>query len=482
MLRSLVAAGLLCVLFISDICSAAAKQPLTVARALETTRIMANMEAVGPANPDGAVSLSPSGKRYVMRLVRGDVARNGVWMEILTGSMDALETARPKSVARLFTSGLGAGLGGFGSDMDVMDGIPLRWLNEDEVVFLWSDERSVRQATRVNLESGNIDRLTSHPTPLGGFDVAADGAVLYYAKAQPRNSTPALEKSGFVVSQNVDAYGLFHRNLEVTAYDVAWNTQWFIQERGRATPRALAIAGRAIDLASFHRVQFAPDGKTAAVTSAPQRYSAEWSAYAGVVVETGLRVAQRDVRNPAARVLQQLYVVDLSSGTSRPLWNTISSVSEVRWSRDGRSLLLAPTYLPPPDRDPAGLAGYAAAVVEVASGNYQRLPVDLRGRGLPALRWGGAKEIEVESRSGDDVQRAIFRKEGAQWRLRTSLAEQKASPPIRVEVRQDLNTPPRIYAVELENGKATGREALIADPNPDLSDLTSQQIFLFISL
>jgi dipeptidyl aminopeptidase/acylaminoacyl peptidase len=470
MRRALVAAGLLCVLFVAEISSAAVKQPLTVARAIETTRIMTNMEAVGPANPDGAVSLSPSGKRYVLRLVRGDVARNGVWMEILTGSMVSLETATPKSVARLFTSGLGAGFGAFGSDMDVMDGSPLRWLNDDEVVLLWSDEHSVRQATRVNLQSGKIDRLTSSPTPLGGFDVSANGAVLYYAKARPRNSTPQLEQSGFVVPPNVDAYGLFHRNLEVTAYDVAWNTQWFIQERGQPAPRALAIAGREIDLASFHRVQFAPDGRTAAVTSAPQRYSQEWSVYSGVAVETGFKAAQRDVRNPMARILQQLYVVDLTSGASRPLWNTINAVSEVRWSGDGRSLLLAPTYLPPPDRDPAGLAGYAAAVVEVASGKYQRLPVDLRGRGLPALRWVGAHEIEMETRSGDDVQRVNFRKEGAQWRLRSSQSRQTAAPPIRVEIRQDLNTPPRLYAVELENGKASGREALIADPNADLRD------------
>src|SRR5690349_13840403 len=105
MFRLQVAAGLLCVVFICDSCFAAAKQPLTVARALQTTRIMTNMETVGAANPDGAVSLSPSGKRYVLRLVRGDVARNGVWMEILTGRMDALDSVKPRSVARLFTSG-----------------------------------------------------------------------------------------------------------------------------------------------------------------------------------------------------------------------------------------------------------------------------------------------------------------------------------------------------------------------------------------
>jgi hypothetical protein len=478
LLRPLIA-GVLCAAFVHV---AAAKQPLTVERALQTTRIMMNMEATGPANPDGAVSISPSGKRYVLRLVRGDVARNGVWMEVFTGRMDAIETARPKSVARLFTSGLGAGLGSFGSDVDVTDFVPLRWLSESEVVFLWSDERGIRQATRLNLDSGAVDRLTSHPTPLAGFDVAADGAVLYFARAQTRNATPGMEESGFVLPQNADAYSLFERNLHATTFDVAWNTQWFIQ-RGQETPRMLAIAGRETDLTLFHRVQFAPDGKSAVVTSAPQRYAEEWSGYTGFV-QTYLAAARRDVRSASARVVQQLYVVDVATGTSRPVWNTINSVSEVRWSPDGRSLLLAPTHLPPPDQDPAGLAGYAAAVVDVASGKYYRLPVNLLGRGLPALRFVSNKEIELESRRGDDVQRAVFRKRGQEWQLQSSASRQEervaaqearvsmpeASPPLRLELRQDLNTPPRLHAVELKGGKPTGRDELILDPNPGLLD------------
>jgi dipeptidyl aminopeptidase/acylaminoacyl peptidase len=467
MFRPLVTAGAVCAVLLTGSHCAAAKQPLTVARALETTRIMMNMEAVAPANPDGAVSISPSGKRYVLRLVRGDVARNGVWMEILAGRMDGLEEARPRPVAKLFTSGLGGGLGAFGSDVDVMGFVPLRWLGESEVVFLWSDERSIRQATRVNLDSGQVDLLTSHPTALGGFDVAADGTVLYYAKAQARNSTPQLEERGFVVPREVDAYSLFDRNLNATVFDVAWNTQWFIQERGARGPRSLAVAGREVDLMSFHRVQFAPDGKTAAVSSAPREYPAEWSTFTGVVAP-GVSAARRDARSAEARVVQQLYVIDLASGASRPVWNTIHSVSDPRWSADGRSLLLAPTHLPPSDPEPAGLAGYAAAVVDVSSGRYVRLPVDLRGRHLTSSRWVSAKEIELVSSQGDDMQRMVFRKEGPKWRLRSTEKRQQAAPPLRLEVRQDLNTPPRLYAVELENGKTTGREALISDPNPGL--------------
>jgi dipeptidyl aminopeptidase/acylaminoacyl peptidase len=465
--RSL-AAGVLCIVSVFTGRQTEGKEPLTVARALETTRIMGSIDLANPAGPGSVASISPNGERYVLRLVRGDAARNGVWMEILTGNMSSLQAAKPKLVARLFTSGLGGGIGSFGSELDVMDWLPLRWLNDSQVVFLWSDERSIRQATRVDLDSGKVDRLTSHPTPLGGFDLGPDGAVLYYAKAAAPEGSAQLIKSGFVVPDNVDAYSLFHQNLHITGFDVAWNTQWFIQDRGRTSPRAISIAGRDIDLMSWHQVHFAPDGKTALVTSAPQRYPDEWSAYTGGF-ETGIVGARRDVRSPAARVVQQLYVLDVASGASRPLWNTISSMSDVRWSPDGRSLLLAPTHLPPADNDPAGLAGRAAAIVDVATGRFQRLAVDLRGRNVTALRWVKANEIELESRKGEEVQLALFRKQGGQWRLQTSGVSRETSPAaLRIEVRQDLNTPPSIYAVELANGKPTGREEMILDPNPGL--------------
>jgi len=458
------------VLFALTMADAGGKEPLTVARALETVRIVGNPGAASPVNPDGVLSVSPDGQRYLVRLVRGDVQRNGVWMEMLTGKLDSFDGARsPKPVARLFTTGLGAGIGSFGADMDVSDYSELRWLDNDRVVFLWSDERSVRQLMSVDLDTGKVERLTNHPTPVNGFDLSRSGAVLYTARARDAVNTGEELKSGFVVPDTVDAYSIFHRNLRATGFDIAWNTEWFILDNAGGKPRPLKVAGRDIDLFSWHRISFAPDGRRALVSSAPERYPEEWGRYGGPL-KPGIPAARRDVRNAGARNVQQLFVVDIESGTTRPLWNTLSLGSDLKWSDDGRSVLVTSTYLPAADADADGLEGRATAVVDVATGQYRRVPIDLRGRWVLALRWLGTDEVQIDSRKGDEVQHARFRRNGTEWQKQIDHAEPEDddSPPVRIEVRQDLDTPPRLHAVELRGPEASRREEMILDPNPGL--------------
>src|SRR5690606_25931818 len=64
---------------------------------------------------------------------------------------------------------------------------------------------------------------------------------------------------------------------------------------------------------------------------------------------------------------------------------------------------------------------------------------------------------------GDDVQAWQFRKRGDHGRDDPAGLPAKSSPPLRLELRQDLNAPPRSYAVGEQ-------EALLVDPNPDLAD------------
>jgi dipeptidyl aminopeptidase/acylaminoacyl peptidase len=448
---------------------AADQMPLTVTRALETVRIMNNPGATSPVNPDGAVSVSPDGQRYLVRLVRGDVERNGVWMEMLTGRLDSFEGARaPTPVARLFTTGLGSGIGAFGADLDVADFIELRWLDNERVAFLWSDERSIRQVMTVDLDTGKVERLTNHPTPVSGFDLSRTGAVLYNARVRAEASTADELRAGFVVPDTVDAYSIFNRNLRVTGFDIAWNTEWFILDRAGGEPRPLKVAGRDIDLMPWHRISFAPDGRLALISSAPASYPQEWDRYGGPF-KPGIPAARRDARSPGGRNVQQLFVVDVASGTTRPLWNTLSVWSEMKWSDDGRSVLVTSTYLPAADADADGLEGRATAVVDIATGQHRRVPIDLRGRLVVALRWHGVDEIQIDSRKGDDMEHARFRFNGAEWQRQENDASRESStPPVRIELRQDLDTPPRLHAVELDGPEATRREEMILDPNPGL--------------
>ena len=446
------------------------KRPLTVADAIETARILSNPDAVRPENPDGAVSISPDGSRYVARLIRGDIKKNGVWAELITGRLDSLAgAARYETVARLFTSGLGTGDSNFGPFQDTEPyAARIRWLDNDRVTFLWSNESGARQLVLVRLSARQVEFLTDHPTSLVGFDINGSGRVLYNAQARTHNGTAEMLRDGFVVPQSTDAASLFRGDLGTNGFDRAFNTEWFFLEEGAAEPRKFTIAGRDIDPDYRHGISFSPNGEWAVIDAAPTQVPTSWDAYTNPDVRAWVADARRDPGLSTARTLHQLYVVDVKHETSRPLWGamTLSAATSTEWSADGLSLLLAPTHLPVEGADARGLAGRAVAVVDVASGRYEQLPIDLPAIQPPVgLRWLGADEVEVTTRGRAGTKRSRFQRLNTQWQaVPASEAREEISMPLRIEVRESITTPPKVIAVEVVSGK----ERLLVDPNPEL--------------
>jgi hypothetical protein len=79
-----------------------AKRELTPADAIATVRLMQNQLFPGERSDDSIHS--PDGHRYVIRLAYGDVERNGVWLDLRTGSLDTLDAAaHPTLCAPLFS-------------------------------------------------------------------------------------------------------------------------------------------------------------------------------------------------------------------------------------------------------------------------------------------------------------------------------------------------------------------------------------------
>lgn len=442
-----------------------AKRSLGPAQIIETARWMISPQESGPANPDGVISISPDGARYVARLVRGDPERNGVWMELITGGLDSLDAARHSTVARLFSTGLGSAVGSFGSNQDTLAMTPVRWLDDEHVVFIWSNSLGIRQVVCIDLRDGRVEFLTDHPTPVVDFDINAAGIVLYTAQVRQPQGTGLDPENGFVLPDNADAYAVFRRELDQgSLFERAWRTQWFVREPGMQ-PRELRLGGRDVDPFVSHHIKFSPDGRLALLSSKPSSVAPAWNRYTGVA-RIWIEDARRDPPGPNAALVQQLLVLDLAEGTVRPLWDApTNAATDLRWSPDGRSLLLARTHLPAQSADMLGLDGYAAAVVDVATGQYRQLPVDLRGWYVKALRWLDADRVEITAR-GDNpaLERKSFRKAGQQWLAVETQAESGAAPAprVRIELRQDLNSPPRLFGVE----STSGRERMILDPNP----------------
>lgn len=444
-------------------------EPLTAAAAIETTRFM--LDAIGRTvrNPQGAVSLSPDGRTYVARLVRGDVGRNGVWMELIAGDATTpAAAAHYRVLARLFSTGLGAGYGQRGSDQDTNAELsPIRWIDGDSVAFLWSDDRGVRQVVRVNVRTGEQQQLTQHDTHVVSFAIGANGTLLYCAQAPV--SKPAPERAlanGFVIEPETDAPSLLLGRInEGSMLDRLWNTQWFVRAPNETVPRIVRIGDDDSVLDPMQTAAVSPEGRWGILNSNAKTIPAEWDVYEERSFASWVREARGDPGTMMARLVHRLWVLDVNDGTVRPLWDAPipNAEAQFEWSPDGAAIAIAPTFLPPASEDQRGLAGTAAAIVDVHRGTYIVLPVDLEAQRVVGVRWQSASKIEIRGVRDGKVMPLHFTKVAGRWRAEDASRELESTG-VRFELRQDLNTPPSLFAVD----PVSKQEQLILDPNPDL--------------
>src|SRR6185437_16419765 len=87
-LSRLMMVSVACGACLSATAAPAIHQPLTVADAIETARFQENRQGK-------SVFVSPDGTRYVSMVVRGNIKSDGVWMDVLSGSLSSLDAAKP---------------------------------------------------------------------------------------------------------------------------------------------------------------------------------------------------------------------------------------------------------------------------------------------------------------------------------------------------------------------------------------------------
>jgi len=442
------------------------KRELTPADAVATVRVMQNQLLTGQAAGDRFAS--PNGRRYLIRLVRGDVRRNGVWMDLLTGSLDSLDSAaHTKLCAHLFTTGLGSNTSARAAQADVDTTNPIHWFDDNQVAFLWSDAHAARQIMSVDLSTCKHRFLTHAPADIFSFARAPNGTLLFNAQVPP---TPAradqLWAKGFTVSDGSDAISILSGYIgDETMNEVEYKNSWFIRAGAHDTP--LSLDGNQFDPTNPYSrdVSIGPGGRYAIAWIGAPSMPKNWDRYTNPALIAALTT------NDKIRLPVRYAVIDLRNSTSRMLWNSALSLrGQVHWSPTEDYVLLAPTYLPPDTDNPIGLSGNAAAEIDVQTGRYRLLPIDLTDRRLLDVRWLAANEVQIASANiyGEDIRPQQFIREGDAWRLQsaTDASQNLQKPPssIRLETRQSLNTPPRIFAVDDRSGESR----LILDLNPHL--------------
>lgn len=450
--------------------SVQARSPLTPEAALETARFMMDASGISVNNPQGAVSLSPSGRWWVARLIRGDIVRNGLWMEIFAGEARSLDQASEmRTVARLFSTGLGSGGGVAGPNQDgLSEATPLQWLDEETIAFLWSDETGRRQVMRVNVKDRSVEKLTAHEQGVVTFDIANDGTLVFSAPtAMPKSDLQAQLREGFVVAPDTDAASLIQGYVnQGSIVDRLWRTQWFVQRVGQP-PTPIRVANRDFDPNPYERIWMAPQGRWGLIAAVPTEVPMEWSRYRDPSMSSRVRHARQNPESMLGRLVYQLYVLDTLDGSTRPLWSAPTNADVVRcaWSPDQREIAIAPAFLPVREGiAEAGLEGRVVAVIERETGNYELLPIDLKDQSIGAIRWKDPNFLSLHVRDKTVSRVTSFKRVEGQWRRVE--ASTPAATGVRFELRQSLDTPPILSVVD----PASGRSKLLIDPNPGLED------------
>jgi dipeptidyl aminopeptidase/acylaminoacyl peptidase len=451
----------------------AAKRELTPADAVATVRVMENQL---PGSSNTNEHTSPDGRRYLLRLAYGDVKRNGVWMDLYTGSLDSLDAAQPRLCAHLFTTGLGSTTTASSADEDAEPSNEIRWLGSTQIALLWSDARNTRQVLEVNLNSCKRRWLTHTVRNVYSFAITPDGTLLFNVQApEAKSRSTQLWKSGFTVDESANGWSILNGRIDGTSDEAIMQNSWFIQSP--QSLRSVKIGNALLDptVPYDREVSVSPGNRYAIITVAGPRPPEDWDHY----INPGLQ--RSVVTNRTARSLEALIpirdaLIDLREATSRMLWNAPQSWrGRPQWSPKGDHLLLAPTFLPPDDNHPLGLTGNAAVVLDVTTGSYRVLPTDLTDRNIVRAQWRNSTttEISTTSQLGNDLRIERFVLTEGQWqrgsRNNGDPADTDATPHkprIDIQTRQSLNSPPRIFAVDPRNAA----ERLLIDTNPHLLD------------
>jgi hypothetical protein len=443
---------------------ASEKREFTPRDAMATVRVIENQLALGERVDSGVTS--PNGRRYLLRLIQGDTVRNGVWMDLLTGSLNSLESAaRPKPCAHLFTTGLGSIKSARAADADADSTNLIHWINDTQVAFLWSDAHAIRQVMSVDVTTCKPRFVTHSATDVFSFMFTPDGSLLFNAQvARAIGASQRLWKHGFTISDSSDGWSILKGQIDGADANSLYDNAWFICSPGGIRP--IDIVGQHTDRtnAFFRDLFLSNSGQLALIDVGIAGIPAGWEQYTNPTLQSLLKVDQ----SVPGRLPLRYALIDLKTGDSRLLWDAPRAFrGQVAWSPNSKSLLLAPTFLPLAANSPLGLSGAAAAELDVRSGQYQILPVDLTSRTVVSTEWLSPALVEIRSTNELALDLRIDRlvREDSHWRLAAATDPQpNARPSIYLETRQSLNRPPQVFAVE----SASGQSRLVLDPNPHL--------------
>jgi hypothetical protein len=410
---------LVLIALVSQVPATAAPRKITVADDIALRNFN---ESALEATVGEATIPSPDGARVAFVVTFGDLVGDAVVSEIYV----AQTGAKPQKLA-VFRQ----------TKADPAEENPvlsMRWdISGEALLLIAPDASGVRQAMRVDAQSGRVEQLTHHVRDVIGFDLTSDGGTLVFVgKAAPLEAP-----SGAVLISDQYFLDLIAPNSpQIDAGDFRLN-EVYVQRVGAV--KRLNLEG------------FKPLGMTRPVLSP------SGDGFVLAMVRPITAADQTAYKTPQGSVIVIDYVlVDSVSGATRPIGAAPASYPRGRyatWDPSGSSVALTNVYAP---RTSKSASDTVTKVVHLKDGS-----TDLLAEG--GLRFRCAVNCRsaqlLEGLFAPKQVGVIEPSEGA-WRFRVQ--DPSSSPAPRFRVAQDYRTLPKLMA------SIGGRDHLVLDPNPDL--------------
>ncbi len=334
------------------------------------------------------------------------------------------------------------------------------------------------QLVSLNVVTSELTYVTHTEEDVRSFEVSRTGGLLYTARVKhSREASQQLLRKGFTVPGDAQLIDLINGDVDGHngSLDRGNDLQWFWAAKPGDAQRLLS---EKIDrLRPVMPSAFSPDGRLAIIEHFPEQVPESWSNYTERLFASHVTSYRVNPQALLSRAIKQLFVVDTASATMRPLWTAPQALinTHVAWSPNGSSVLVGPTFLPIEQTDAAGLASITVAEVDVKSGHYRQLkiPDATAHQPLYSLRWIEPDRVEIVYPTST----LQFTRTSGEWKLVPAAAGTPAvadetprlpePSPVRMEFRQDANTPPVLYAMD-----KSGTERAVLDLNPRLKEFS----------
>jgi dienelactone hydrolase len=404
-----------------------------------------------PFRAGGIFRSSPDGRRVFYVTRRGDLACDCNVYELVVHDYARLSHAlkrgqsRPEPVGRVSLRS--------SSNRPAIQNA--RWADDEHVAFLGAEDERAAQIFRFTVSAGALEKWSSAPSGVFGFDARGDAAIyLAYLDSSRRTELdqyPASFVDGYKFGialgiDKVNAWATFARSA-------AGETRQVGPTRTEVLPGAF-------------QYWIAPGGRYAVMMNpiSPTATPPHWFHYVPFPQDRLAGVSARLQEGEAPRAFRRYELVDLRSGRATPMLNaptgaaifSSSPAPKAIWSEDGSRVVLVNTMLPLGE-DPARSSTSFVVEYEVASGTW-RTVVPIPPRSAPgskaaridSIRWGTSRELLV-TRAGEsaaEVSRYALRSD--RWipsGRSPPEREGDGGPAVRLELVQSVNDPPSVVAV-----------------------------------